>query len=291
MTRMPAAELRPTAWSFGRHRMPLGRRTLVMGVVNVTPDSFSDGGRFLDPKAAMDHGRALLEEGADMIDVGGESTRPGSEPVPPQAELRRVLPALRGLRQVTDRPLSVDTHRAEVAAQALQAGADLVNDVSALSDPAMAGVVRKADAGIILMHMQGRPKTMQEAPAYRDVVGEVRAFLAARRDQALAAGIPREAIAVDPGLGFGKRTGAGIEDNAALLRHLDRLLDLGQPLVVGASRKTFIGNILKAPVTDRIEGSLAAAAVAAWQGAHMVRVHDVHATRRVVDLVDAVRHA
>lgn len=262
-----------------------------MGVVNVTPDSFSDGGRFETPEQAIPHARRLAAEGADILDIGGESTRPGSDPVAPEKELQRILPVLEGLRGHTRIPLSVDTRKARVADAALEAGAAIVNDVTALADPAMAQTVARHGAGLVLMHMKGDPKTMQQAPHYQDVVAEVCTFLDARARRAQAAGIPPDSIAVDPGLGFGKRTGGTAEDNLVLLKYLPRLADLGFPIVVGASRKTFIGNVLKLPVVERLEGSLAAAAFAAWSGAHIVRVHDVKQTRRVVDLVDAIRRA
>lgn len=278
-------------WTIRKGSLELGGRPLVMGIVNVTPDSFSDGGQFFDADAAVRHGLRLAEEGADLLDVGGESTRPGSEPVSASEELRRVLPVVRALAHRAHVPISIDTRKAEVARATLEAGAHVVNDVSALSDPAMAPLVAQTGAGLILMHMRGDPKTMQRAPQYADVVDEVRSFLSERATQAERTGIAAAAIAIDPGLGFGKRTGGGIEDNAVLLRDLSRLVELGYPVVVGASRKSFIGNILHVPLEDRLEGSLAAAAIAAWNGAAVLRVHDVRATRRVAELVNAVRFA
>ncbi|MBI2077817.1 MAG: dihydropteroate synthase [Euryarchaeota archaeon] len=281
----------PTTWAVRGNQISLGRRTLVMGIVNVTPDSFSDGGRFLDPQAAVSHARALAADGADILDIGGESTRPGSEDVPAGEEARRVVPVVRALAKAVPLPLSVDTRKAAVATAAIEAGAHIVNDVSAFHDAGMARVVADTGAGLVLMHMLGEPKSMQVAPSYKDVVAEVASFLGERADRALAAGVARDAIVVDPGLGFGKRTGKGVEDNATLLKHVAALRRLGYPVLVGASRKSFIGNILGVPLAERLEGSLAAAAVAAWNGADIVRVHDVKATRRVVDLVDAVRNA
>lgn len=278
------------AWRIRGATLPLGKRTLVMGIVNVTPDSFSDGGRFLDADAAIGHGRRLVEEGADLLDVGGESTRPGSDPVPAAEEIRRVAPVLEGLADAGV-PLSVDTRKAEVARAALEAGAHLVNDVSALRDPGMGPLVAQAGAGVVLMHMRGEPKTMQTDIRYEDVAREVRDFLAERARVAEAAGIGRDSIVVDPGIGFGKRSGKGTEDNAVLLRRLDVLCGLGYPVLVGASRKSFIGNVLRLPMADRLEGSLAAAVIAAWRGADIIRAHDVRATRRAVDLADAVRNA
>lgn len=262
-----------------------------MGVVNVTPDSFSDGGQFLEPDAAIRHGQRLVEEGADLLDVGGESTRPGSEPVSDEEERRRVLPVVRRLSETVDVPISVDTRKAGVAAAALDAGASLVNDVSALRDPAMPALVARTGAGVVLMHMKGEPKTMQGSPHYDDVVAEVAAFLRDRIGVAEGAGVPSGAIVIDPGIGFGKRSGKGIEDNATLIKHLPELGRLGYPILVGASRKSFVGNVLRLPLAERLEGSLAAAVVAAWQGADIVRVHDVKATRRAIDLVDAIRSA
>jgi dihydropteroate synthase len=278
------------SWQVRNRAMPLGERTLVMGIVNVTPDSFSDGGKYLNAQAAIDHGRALVEEGADILDVGGESTRPGSETVPEGEELGRVLPVLDGLKDLGV-AISIDTRKANVAWQAVQHGASIINDVSALADPGMAKVAADTRAGLVLMHMLGEPKSMQVAPHYEDVVSEVAKFLRDRARIAERAGVAHDAIVLDPGIGFGKRSGKGIEDNASLLKHVDHLRSLGYPVLIGASRKSFIGNIGKVAMADRLEGSLAAAAVAAWQGAEIVRVHDVRATRRVVDLVDAVRRA
>lgn len=287
----PPVAVPARSWRLARRALPVGPRTLLMGVVNVTPDSFSDGGRFFEPHRAVAHGVALVAEGADLLDVGGESTRPGSRPVPPEEERRRVLPVIEALHARASVPLSVDTRKADVAGAALEAGAEVVNDVSALQDPAMGGVVAAARAGLVLMHMRGQPQTMQRAPTYVDVVHDVRDHLRERATAAQAAGVARGAIVVDPGLGFGKRTGRGIEDNATLLGRLPELAALGYPILVGASRKSFIGNILGLPLEERLEGSLAAAALAAWNGASIIRAHDVRATRRVLDLVDAVRVA
>lgn len=264
--------------------MPEGR-TAVMGVLNVTPDSFWDGGRHATTAAAVAKGRALLAEGADWLDVGGESTRPGAAPVPVDEECARVVPVVAALRDETDRPLSIDTSKREVAAAALAAGADVVNDVTAgRGDPGMLSLVAAHGAAIVLMHMQGTPATMQRAPAYDDVVTEVVAFLGARVAAARDAGVESSRILVDPGIGFGKRPC----DNVALLRHLDRLAALGSPIVVGASRKAFLGVLTEAPTEDRLVPSLAAAVIAAMAGARMVRVHDVRATRRALAIADAL---
>lgn len=252
-----------------------------MGILNVTPDSFSDGGRFLSPDAAVERALAMEKEGADIIDVGGESSRPGAEPVPVEEELRRVLPVLERLRGKLRIPISIDTTKAEVAEAALRAGASIVNDISALRfDPAMAPLVAKFGAGLVLMHMLGTPKTMQQAPHYEDVVTEVRDFLAERAQYAQSQGIPREAIAVDPGIGFGKT----VEHNLELLRRLPELVELGFPVLVGPSRKSFIGAILGLGVEERLEGTLAACAVAVVRGADILRVHDVKEVRRAADL-------
>lgn len=283
-----SAEVR--RWQLPDRGLPLGPRTLIMGIVNVTPDSFSDGGQHFRPESAIEHALRLETEGADVLDIGGESTRPGSEPVSVEEELRRVLPVMEELRRASKLPLSIDTRKAEVAGQALAAGASIVNDVTALGDPAMAGVVASTRAGVVLMHMRGDPKTMQQTPTYEDVVEEVCAFLETQVQVARAAGIRQDAIVLDPGLGFGKRTGRGVEDNVTLLRGLDRLVRLGYPVLVGASRKTFVGNLLGGrAVHERLEGSLAAAGYAVLRGARIARVHDVQATRRFLDVIDALR--
>ncbi|MCR4391458.1 MAG: dihydropteroate synthase [Candidatus Acetothermia bacterium] len=261
-------------------------RVLVVGVVNVTPDSFSDGGRFFDPDAAAAHALRLAKEGADLVDIGGESSRPGAEPVPAEEELRRVLPVIERLRGRLGVPMSVDTTKAAVAEAALRAGAQVVNDISALrADPGMARVVAGHGAPVVLMHMQGTPRTMQLAPHYQDVVREVRSFLAERIEVAAAAGIDRDLVAVDPGIGFGKT----VEHNLDLLRRLDELGELGRPILVGPSRKSFLGAVLGLPVAERLEATLAACAVAVARGADMVRVHDVAPVRRAVDLAVRLR--
>ena len=257
-----------------------------MGVVNVTPDSFSDGGRYAAPDAAIDHARRLLGEGADLLDVGGESTRPGSQPVSAAEQWRRIGPVIEALAR-DGAPLSVDTASAEVAERALTAGARIVNDVTALSDPAMAGVVAASGAGLVLMHMRGTPADMQRDPRYRDAPAEVAAFLAGRLEVALAAGIRREAIALDPGVGFGKAARHSLE----VLARLDALTALGRPVLIGVSRKSFIGQILDLPADQRLEGSLAAAAIAVFLGAGIVRAHDVAATVRAVRVAEALRKA
>ncbi len=262
------------------------RRTLIMGIINVTPDSFFDGGRRFEAAAAVADGVAMIASGADILDVGGESTRPGAAPVSEEEETARVLPVVRGLRARIGAPISIDTYKASVARAALEEGADIVNDISALRfDPGMAALVAAEKVPLILMHMQGTPRTMQQDPQYRDVVREVRDFLAAQLYAALEAGVVQEAVIVDPGIGFGKT----VEHNLELLRGLPALAALGQPLLVGASRKTFIGKILGAEPADRLEGSLAAAVAAVLGGANILRVHDVAETVKAVRIADALR--
>jgi dihydropteroate synthase len=259
-------------------------RPSVMGVVNVTPDSFSDGGRFVDPSAAIAHARLLIDEGAAIVDVGGESTRPGAPPVALDAELARVLPVLEGLEGA---PVSIDTSKAEVARRAVDSGAELVNDVTALrADPGMAEVVADTGAFVCLMHMQGEPRTMQVAPHYDDVVSDVLAFLEGRLAFAVESGISEERICVDPGIGFGKTP----DQNLELLRRLDEICALGRPVLVGVSRKSTLGKILGH--ADATQGGLAAslgAAVAAFErGAWMIRAHDVRETVEALDVAAAV---
>ena len=257
-----------------------------MGVVNVTPDSFSDGGLFADANDAVVHAARLVDEGADLVDVGGESTRPGADPLPVDDELARVIPVIEGLRAARPETfISVDTRHAAVAAAAIAVGADVVNDVGAGSDPAMFGVVRDGRAGLVLMHMLGEPKTMQDDPRYDDVVAEVHEYLRERVEAAVFAGIGADRLAVDPGIGFGKE----LDHNLAVLRDLERFTDLDAALLVGASRKRFIGSLtgVEDP-RDRVEGSLAAAVWSAAHGADMVRVHDVRATVRALRVADAI---
>jgi dihydropteroate synthase len=247
-----------------------------MGVLNVTPDSFSDGGLYLDPGSAVAHGERLAEEGADLIDVGGESTRPGAEPVSEVEELRRVVPVIEQLARKVSVPISIDTAKAPVARAALAAGASFINDVSALRlDRGMAAFVAGSGADVCLMHMQGEPRTMQEDPRYEDVVSEVKSFLEERLAFAVAEGIPASRIWLDPGIGFGKT----LEHNLELLRRLDEIVAIGRPVVVGASRKRFIGALTGRSEPERLAGSLAAAVLAYERGASMLRVHDVQETR------------
>jgi dihydropteroate synthase len=257
----------------------------VMGVINVTPDSFSDGGDYLQPEAAIAHGLSLAEDGADLIDIGGESTRPGAEPVSVKRELARVIPVVEGVVARSSVPVSIDTMKAEVARRAIEAGATFVNDVSALRhDPEMAEVVRAAGVPVCLMHMQGTPQTMQENPQYFDVVAEVSEFLLERARFAESQGIPRELICVDPGIGFGKT----IEHNLTLLRELDQIAALGYPVLVALSRKRFLGQITGRSEKERVAGTVAANLEAFRRGGWMFRVHDVAPNREALDVAAAV---
>jgi dihydropteroate synthase len=267
------------AWS-------LGERTHVMGILNVTPDSFSDGGRLRDTDRVVEVARIMAEAGADVVDVGGESTRPGAAPVSDDEEMRRVLPAVEAIKKAVGIRISVDTVKASVAIGAVEAGADMINDVSALSDPRMASVVARSGVPVVLMHMRGTPRTMQHDTGYGDLMSEIAEFLVEATKKAVAAGVSDDKILLDPGIGFGKSP----VGNLQILRELPTLRRVDRPLLIGASRKSFIGSVLGLPVTDRLEGSLAAAGVAAWQGAHVVRVHDVAETVRVVRVVDAIRN-
>jgi dihydropteroate synthase len=263
----------------------LGERTLVMGVVNVTPDSFSDGGRFFDARTAIDHARQLEEEGADILDIGGESTRPGSDFVTLEEELHRVMPVIEGIAGRVDAPISIDTTKAEVARQALQAGCAMVNEISAMRlDPEMLPLVVDKGVPFCLMHMQGMPKDMQVEPHYDDVIGEIAAFLRERAEAAVEAGADPSNIMVDPGIGFGKT----LEHNLEIIRRLSELASLGYTLLLGSSRKSFIGRILDLPEDERVEGTAASLAVGIANGADIVRVHDVKEMVRVTRVADAI---
>lgn len=272
-------------WLCGKRSLQLGEKTRVMGILNVTPDSFSDGGNFVDPDAAVDHALQMAAEGADIIDIGGESTRPGAAPVAVEEELRRTVPIIGKIRAQSDVLISIDTMKSAVAFQALEAGADIINDVSGFeADPEMVNVAAESGAGVVLMHMKGTPQTMQQNPSYADAVAEVFHYLKARMAFAVSRGVKRESIAVDPGIGFGKT----LEHNLQLLRGIP---DLGTsaPVLIGASRKSMIGQLLdRKDPAQRLAGSLGLAGWAAARGAHILRVHDVIDTCDVCRIVDTL---
>ena len=265
--------------------LELGLRTRLMAVVNVTPDSFSDGGRFLSPERAVEHGLRLVEAGADILDIGAESTRPGAIPVSEGEELERILPVLEGLRRETAIPVSVDTYKARIAEEALRLGADMVNDISALRfDARMAAVAAEFRAGVVLMQMRGTPASMHRLSPSRDILSEVRRDLQVAVDKATSAGIARDRMLLDPGIGFGKNAA----ENLVLLNRLTELAGLNLPILVGPSRKSFIGGILGRPVQDRLLGTAAASAVCILRGSHLLRVHDVGEIGQVARVVDAI---
>src|SRR6202051_848709 len=259
-------------------------RPVVMGILNVTPDSFSDGNRYANVDAALERAKVIAAEGATVVDVGGESTRPGAAPVDEAVEIARVVPVIKGIAAASDIAISIDTSKPAVMAAAIAAGACIVNDVFALRAPGARECAAASEVGVCLMHMQGEPRTMQDDPHYDDVVAEVCEFLARQRDACVEAGIAREAIVLDPGLGFGK----GLAHNMTLLKELPRMAALNAPLLVGVSRQSFIGRILGRPVDERLHGGLGLAALAVAQGARIIRTHDVAATRDAVRMVSAV---
>lgn len=279
------SEKQQPIWTCRGRTVVCGPRTLVMGILNVTPDSFSDGGRFFDPGRAVDRGLQIAEQGADIIDVGGESTRPGSNPVSVPEEIARTVPVIKQLRGKTSTLISIDTRKAEVALAALEAGADIINDVSALADAGMAEAAAGSGAGVILMHMRGSPETMQNDPRYGNVVAEVRSSLEERMDFAVSRKVLPEQIILDPGIGFGKTA----EHNLALLNGIPVLAATGRPVLIGASRKRFIGLLLGREPDERLAGSLAVAVFAVLRGAHLLRVHDVKESCDAVRLVDMMR--
>lgn len=269
-------------------RWDCSKRTRIMGVLNVTPDSFYDGGRYWDPYTAVRHGQRMTEEGADIIDVGGESTRPGAEPVRLEEELRRVIPVIERLKDRAGQPISIDTRKAEVARRAIGAGAGMVNDVSGMTaDPEMVETVASAGVPVVIMHTAGTPRDMQRNPGYRDTVGEIVDWLGARIEHAVAHGIRRSRIIVDPGIGFGKR----LSDNLLLIRSLASFRKLNCPILIGPSRKAFIGRVLDAEKDERMEGTAAAVALSVANGASIIRVHDVREMGRVVRMTDAICRA
>lgn len=273
-------------WHLSDRVLRWGRRPLIMGIVNVTPDSFSDGGQHASTERAVAHGLELVRQGTDILDIGGESTRPGATPVSIEEELARVVPVVTELASQVAVPISVDTYKAEVARRCLAAGSRIVNDVTALTgDPAMPEVVAKAGAGVVLMHMQGNPQTMQQAPRYADVLVEIRGYLEARLQQLAAQGIAAERTVLDPGIGFGKTR----EHNLILLARLNELGNLGRPVCLGVSRKGFLGRLLDRPVERRLASSLAAACwAAAHSAAHILRVHDVEETLDAMKVIAAI---
>ena len=269
----------------GQRVLDLSSRTHLMGVLNVTPDSFSDGGKFFKLEEAIKQGLKLAEEGADMIDIGGESTRPGSEPVTIEEELRRVIPVIEELTKMIQVPISIDTYKSRVAKEALDSGASMVNDISGLRyDPEMKKVIAKYDVPVVLMHIKGTPKNMQENPHYDNLIEEIKTYLIESIKIAKEAGIDGDKIIIDPGIGFGKTP----EDNLRILKNLNEFTELGRPLMVGVSRKSFIGKILNLPTEERLEGSLASMAAAIMNDANILRVHNVKESKRVAKLVDAI---
>lgn len=272
-------------WRAGRFTYEFPGRALIMGIVNVTPDSFSDGGQFYDTERAVEHALKLEAEGADLLDIGGESTRPRSAEVSEAEELRRVLPVIEQLRARSKAALSIDTQKPEVARRALEAGADIVNDVAANREaPAMWEVAARSGAGYVLMHMQGTPQTMQQNPVYHDVVAEVAAFFADKLLTVQNCGVPVENVVLDPGIGFGKT----LEHNLQLLASLKRFTMLQRPVLLGASRKSFIGKLLGAEMNERLPGSIACALWAVQNGVQIVRTHDVRATGQAVRMIEEI---
>ncbi|MCL5267480.1 MAG: dihydropteroate synthase [Bacteroidetes bacterium] len=271
-------------YNFGSCVFEFGTRTYLMGILNVTPDSFSDGGRFFDQTDAVLHGFQMVKDGADLIDVGGESTRPGAGLVSAEEEIRRVIPVIRKVRQKVSVPISIDTYKSEVAKAALEAGASIVNDISGLHfDERMAEVIAGHDASVVVMHIKGTPKDMQSNPEYDDVVGEVYEYLLKSVEAARKSGIKQ--IMIDPGIGFGKTA----DHNLELINRLEAFKSIGVPILIGVSRKSFIGKILETPVEARLEGTAAAVTASILRGADIVRVHDVREMRRVALVADAIR--
>ena len=273
--------IRSDGWTLRTKRLSFGSRPVIMGIVNVTPDSFSDGGKFFDPQTAVEHGLQLVQDGAGILDIGGESTRPYSDSVPVRDELARVIPVIEKLAASTDVPISIDTSKAIVAREAVAAGAEIINDVTGLEgDPEMLSVAQQAQAGICAMHMQGTPQTMQDAPTYDDVVEDIFRYLQARRDALLSAGIAQDRICLDPGIGFGKTH----EHNLQLLQSSERFHQLGCPVLVGHSRKGFIAHLLDDRECERMSGTVGAALGLATQGIQIIRVHDVAELNRALIL-------
>jgi dihydropteroate synthase len=275
---------------FRRKTYHLSKRTLIMGVINITPDSFSDGGLYYGREEAVDQGRRLADEGADILDIGGESTRPGSAPLKEQEEMHRVIPVIEALSRSIDIPISIDTRKSQVAAKALQVGAEIINDISALRfDPQMVKICAGGRVPVILMHMQGEPETMQQKPHYNNLLKEIADFFQERIAWAESQGITKDRIILDPGIGFGKSLEEG--HNLMILKNLHAFKILGQPILIGPSRKSFIGKILNLPPQEREEGTMAAVVASILNGANIVRVHEVKKMSRVVRVADAILHA
>ncbi len=269
----------------GKYLLDFNKRPYIMGILNVTPDSFSDGGHFLNVDSAVEHAKMMAAEGADIIDIGGESSRPGSEPVPLEVEVERVMPVIKALSKKINLPISIDTYKAKVAREALKAGACIINDISGLRfDPLMARVAAEADCHVIIMHMKGTPRDMQKRPVYKNVVKEITAFFKERISFAVKNGIKRNKIIIDPGIGFGKT----VRHNLEIIKRLSEFKNLGVPILIGPSRKSFIGKILNATVDKRLEGTVAAVAISIANGANIVRVHDVKTMADVAKVADAI---
>jgi dihydropteroate synthase len=272
--------------SLGTKEHDLDKGPLLMGVLNVTPDSFSDGGQYNSPELAFSQAMKLIEDGADILDIGGESTRPGSAAVSIEEELQRVVPVIKLIRNKSDIPISIDTRKAAVADAAVNAGANILNDISGLKhDPQMLNVLQQYKLPVIIMHIKGTPETMQQNPVYDDLIGEIRTFLVSQAEKAVEAGSKQ--VFIDPGIGFGKTT----KHNLSLIKHLAAFRETGFPIVLGPSRKRFIGNLLDLPVHDRLEGTLAVAAVGVYNGADILRLHDIKAGRRAIDMAHHLRQA
>jgi len=277
------------SWKTSRRKITLGNKTLIMGILNITPDSFSDGGLFYSQQKAVEHGLQMAAEGADIIDVGGESTRPGAKSASAVIELKRVLPVIESLEKQVKIPISIDTKKTHVARQAITAGAEIVNDISALNgDKKMAKTIKETGAAVVLMHMRGTPQNMQKGDlVYADLMGEIIAYLKKSSEKALKAGIEKDCLVIDPGIGFGKRP----EDNYKIIKNLSELKGLGMPVMVGTSRKSFIGKLTGGEPRQRLEGTAASVAAAIMNGCHIVRVHDVAAMKKVAAITDAILHA
>lgn len=275
----------PLVWQCADRALDLSNRTFIMGILNITPDSFSDGGQFTSVDRAVAHALKMQNDGADIVDIGGESTRPGAEALSEQDELDRVIPVIEKCRSVLSIPISIDTYKSTVADAALQAGAIIVNDISGCRfDDRMPHVVKHYNAGLVIMHIKGEPKNMQSAPFYKDVMAEISRYFEKSLEIVTAAGVVPEQIVLDPGIGFGKR----LKDNFQIIRELRIFSKFGRPLLVGPSRKSFIGNVLALPPKERLEGTLAAVTACILNGAHIVRVHDVKETKRAATIADAI---